>query len=159
MIKKMLAAALALGVSATAAMAADKIKIGVITTLTTPAAVLGNEQMNGFNLALKHLGNKVGGLPVELVVEDDGFKPEIGKQKADKLVKQDNVDVVTGLIWSHVMLASAQVGSGRRQVPDQRQRRALEDGRQELPSRTSSTRPGRTTRCRWPWVRSSTRKA
>ena len=69
--------------------------------------MLGNEQMNGFNLALKHLGNKVGGLPVELVVEDDGFKPEIGKQKADKLVKQDNVDVVTGLIWSHVMLASA----------------------------------------------------
>ncbi|MGI9462710.1 MAG: ABC transporter substrate-binding protein, partial [Aestuariivirgaceae bacterium] len=107
MIKKVLAAALALGVSATAAVAAEKIKVGVITTLTTPAAVLGNEQMHGFNLALKHLGNKLGGLPVELVVEDDGFKPEIGKQKADKLVKQDNVDVVTGLIWSHVMLASA----------------------------------------------------
>ncbi|NNE22401.1 MAG: ABC transporter substrate-binding protein [Rhizobiales bacterium] len=107
MIKKMLAAALALGVSATAAFGAEKIKIGVITTLTTPAAVLGNEQMNGFNLALKHLDNKIGGLPVEMVVEDDGFKPEIGKQKADKLVKQDNVDVVTGLIWSHVMLASA----------------------------------------------------
>ncbi len=107
MIKKILAAALALGVSATAALGAEKIKIGIITTLTTPAAVLGNEQMNGFNLALKHLGNKLGGLPVELVVEDDGFKPDIGKQKAEKLVKQDNVDIVTGLIWSHVMLASA----------------------------------------------------
>ncbi len=108
MIKKLLASAAAAGfaLTATTALAADAIKIGVITTLTTPAAVLGNEQMNGFNLAMKHLGGKAGGLDIDLIAEDDGFKPDVGKQKAEKLVKQDDVDIVTGLIWSHVMLAS-----------------------------------------------------
>jgi len=48
----------------------------------------------------------MGGKAVEFIVEDDGFKPEIGKQKTDKLVKQDDVHFVTGFIWSHVLLAS-----------------------------------------------------
>ena len=106
MMKQILAGALALGLGASAAMAADKVKIGVITTLTTPAAVLGKEQMMGIEMAIEHLGGKVGGLEVELIAEDDGFKPEGGKQAADKLVKQDKVDFVTGIIWSHVLLAS-----------------------------------------------------
>ncbi|MCP5083571.1 MAG: ABC transporter substrate-binding protein [Alphaproteobacteria bacterium] len=92
--------------STTAAVAADKIKVGIITTLVKGPVVLGKEQMNGFNLALKHLGNKLGGLPVELHVEDDSVNPAVGKQAADKLVKQHNVDVVTGVIWSHVLLAT-----------------------------------------------------
>ncbi len=98
-----LAAAL---MSTTAAVAADKIKLGVITTLAKGPVVLGQEQMNGFNLALKHLENKIGGLPVELHVEDDSVNPAVGKQAADKLVKQHDVDVVTGVIWSHVLLAT-----------------------------------------------------
>ncbi|MEO1162122.1 MAG: ABC transporter substrate-binding protein, partial [Pseudomonadota bacterium] len=108
MIRNILAGALALGISATAsaAIAADKVKIGVITTLTTPAAVLGAEQMNGINLAMEHLGGKMGSTEVEIIAEDDGFRPDIGKQKADKLVSQDDVDIVTGIIWSHVLLAS-----------------------------------------------------
>ena len=106
MIQKLLATALALGISATAALAADTIKIGVITTLTTPAAILGKEQMMGMELALEHLGGKMAGKSVELIAEDDGFKPEGGKQAADKLTKQDAVDFVTGVIWSHVLLAS-----------------------------------------------------
>ncbi len=108
MIRKILAGALALGISATAtaAIAAGKVKIGVITTLTTPAAVLGAEQMNGINLAMEHLGGKMGSTEVEIIAEDDGFRPDIGKQKADKLVSQDDVDIVTGIIWSHVLLAS-----------------------------------------------------
>ncbi len=92
--------------STTAAVAADKIKVGIITTLVKGPVVLGKEQMNGFNLALKHLDNKLGGLPVELHVEDDSVNPAVGKQAADKLVKQHNVDVVTGVIWSHVLLAT-----------------------------------------------------
>ncbi len=106
MIKKALAAALALGISASAALAADKVKIGVITTLVKGPTILGEEQMKGFNLALKHLGNKVGGLPVEMYVEDDSVTPAVGKQAADKLIKEHDVDIVTGLIWSHVMLAT-----------------------------------------------------
>ncbi len=62
---------------------------------------------NSVELALEHIGNKMGPLDVELIFEDDGFKPDIGKTKTDKLVKQDDVDFVTGFIWSHVLLASA----------------------------------------------------
>ena len=77
-----------------------------MTTLTTGAAVIGNDMKNAVNLAVEHIGGKMGGKQVEVIFEDDGFKPEIGKQKSDKLVKQDNVDFVAGFIWSHVLLAS-----------------------------------------------------
>lgn len=85
----------------------DPIKIGFVTTLTTPAAVIGNDMKDAFDLAFEHIGGKMAGHPVEIFYEDDGFKPEIGKQAADKLVKQDDVDFVTGFIWSHVLLASS----------------------------------------------------
>ena len=88
------------------ASAADKVKIGFVTTLTTPAAVIGNDMKDAFDLAYEHIGGKMAGLDVEINYEDDGFKPEIGKQKTDKLVKQDDVDFLTGYIWSHVLLAS-----------------------------------------------------
>lgn len=106
MLRKFLAAAALGTLLVQPATAADSVKIGVVTTLTTPAAVVGAEQMNGFNLALEHLGNKMAGLPVELIAEDDGFKPETGKQATDKLIKQANVDFITGFVWSHVMMAS-----------------------------------------------------
>ena len=86
---------------------ADSVKIGFITTLTTPAGVIGADMKNSVELALEHIGNKMGNLDVILIMEDDGFKPDIGKQKTDKLVKQDDVDFVAGYIWSHVLLASA----------------------------------------------------
>ena len=91
---------------ATPAIAAEKVKIGFVTTLTTPAAVIGNDMKAAFDLAYEHIGGKMAGLDVEIIYEDDGFKPEIGKQKTDKLVKQDDVDFITGYIWSHVLLAS-----------------------------------------------------
>ena len=77
-----------------------------ISTLTTPAAVIGEDMKNSAELALEHIRHKMGKLDVDLIMEDDGFKPDIGKQKTDKLVKQDDVDFVTGYIWSHVLLAS-----------------------------------------------------
>lgn len=95
-----------LALVATPAMAADSVKIGFITTLTTSAAVIGNDMRDAVNLAMEHIRGKMGGKKVELILEDDGFKPEIGKQKADKLVKKDDVDFVAGFIWSHVLLAS-----------------------------------------------------
>jgi len=85
---------------------AASVKIGFITTLTTPAGVIGADIKNSVELALEHIGNKMGNLDVVLIMEDDGFKPDIGKQKTDKLVKQDDVDFVAGYIWSHVLLAS-----------------------------------------------------
>ena len=106
MLRKLIAAA-ALGAALIQpAAAADAIKIGVITTVTTGAAVVGTEQLNGMNLALKHLGNKMNGTPVELAVEDDGFKPELGKQAGDKFAADDDVHFVTGIVWSHVLMAA-----------------------------------------------------
>jgi len=100
--------AIAAGLVAAAgsALAEDAVKIGFVTTLTTPAAVIGKDMQNAANLAMEHIGGKMGGKVVELIFEDDGFRPEGGKQKSDKLVKEDNVDFVTGFIWSHVLLAS-----------------------------------------------------
>jgi len=88
------------------AVDAKSVKIGFVTTLTTPAGVIGRDMRDAVNLAVEHIGGKMGNLDAQVIFEDDGFKPETGKQKTDKLVKQDNVDFVTGYIWSHVLLAS-----------------------------------------------------
>jgi branched-chain amino acid transport system substrate-binding protein len=61
---------------------------------------------NSFELALDHLGRKIGGLPVEVIYEDDQQKPDVGKQKTEKLVESDRVNFVVGYIWSNVLLAS-----------------------------------------------------
>jgi len=104
--KSALALAAAAALLASPAFGADKVKIGFVTTLTTPAGVIGRDMVDAVNLAVRDIGGEMAGLPVELIVEDDGFKPEIGKQKTDKLVKQDDVHFVAGFIWSHVLLAS-----------------------------------------------------
>jgi branched-chain amino acid transport system substrate-binding protein len=88
------------------AKGADKVKIGFVTTLTTGAGVIGRDMKDAVDLAVEHIDARMAGLDVEIIYEDDGFKPEIGKQKADKLVKSDDVDFVAGFIWSHVLLAS-----------------------------------------------------
>jgi branched-chain amino acid transport system substrate-binding protein len=105
MLKKTGLAALGLALMASSALAAD-IKIGYVTTLTTPAAVIGADVKDAVDLAMEQLGGKMAGKTVEIIFEDDGFKPEIGKQKTDKLVQQDNVPIVAGYLWSNVLLAS-----------------------------------------------------
>ena len=104
--KTALALAAAAALLASPSFGADKVKIGFVTTVTTPAGVIGRDMVDAVNLAMQDIGGRMGGLEVELIVEDDGFKPEIGKQKTDKLVKQDDVHFVAGFIWSHVLLAS-----------------------------------------------------
>jgi branched-chain amino acid transport system substrate-binding protein len=106
MIRTVMAGALALGVSMSAALAGE-VKIGFITTLTTPAAVIGNDIQDAVELAIEDMGGKMGDLDVRVIFEDDGFRPETGRQKTDKLVDQDDVDFVVGHIWSNVLLASA----------------------------------------------------
>jgi branched-chain amino acid transport system substrate-binding protein len=102
------AAALALaslGLSSPA-LAGDTIKIGFISTFSGPTAVIGNDMRNSFEVALDHLGRKMGGKPVEVIYEDDQQKPDVGKQKTEKLVQSDKVDFIVGYIWSNVLLAS-----------------------------------------------------
>src|SRR5512141_2195769 len=91
---------------ASPASAGDTIKIGFVSTFSGPTAVIGNDMRNSFELALDHLGRKMGGIPVEVIYEDDGFKPETGLQKTQKLIDSDHVDFIAGYIWSNVLLAS-----------------------------------------------------
>ena len=105
--KAVLAAGAAMLLATGPAMAQNKsVKIGFISTFSGPVATIGNDMRNSFELALDHMGRKMGGLPVEVIYEDDGFKPEVGKQKTDKLIESDHVDFIVGYIWSNVLLAS-----------------------------------------------------
>ncbi len=105
--KRIIAAVSALALLASPALAQNKtVKIGFISTFSGPQATIGNDMKNSVELALDHLGRKMGGVPVEVIYEDDAFKPDVGKQKSEKLVQQDKVDFVTGYIWSNVLLAS-----------------------------------------------------
>jgi branched-chain amino acid transport system substrate-binding protein len=93
-------------VLANQASAGDTIKIGFVSTFSGPTAVIGNDMRNSFELALDHIGRKMDGKPVEVIYEDDGQKPDVGKQKTEKLVQSDKVDFIVGYIWSNVLLAS-----------------------------------------------------
>src|SRR5690606_32063280 len=84
------------------AAAEGPVKIGMITTLSTGAGYLGQDVRDGFMLAVAEEDGKLGGVPVEVIIEDDGLKPEIGKQLADRFLEQENVEIVTGLIFSNV---------------------------------------------------------
>lgn len=87
------------------AQAADKVKIGMLTTLSGAGAGLGVDIRDGFDLALKHLGNKMGNLPVEVLTSDDQQNPDVAKQMTERLLKKEKVDFMTGVVFSNVMLA------------------------------------------------------
>ena len=96
-----LAALAAPGVS----LGADKVKVGFLSTLSGPGAGLGVDIRDGFQLALKGLGGKLGGLPAEVLVVDDQQNPDVAKQATDRFLKRDHVDFMTGIVFSNVMLA------------------------------------------------------
>ena len=105
----LLAAAVAAAFSAVLpAQAADKVKIGFISTLSGPGGVLGAAIRDGFNLALEHTGGKVGGLPVEMLIEDDTQKPDVARQHAERMLKRDKVDVMTGIVFQNILQAVEQ---------------------------------------------------
>jgi branched-chain amino acid transport system substrate-binding protein len=85
--------------------AADRIKVGFVSTLSGPGAGLGVDIRDGFNLAIKQLDGKLGGLPAEVIVADDQQSPDVAKQAVDKFLKKDKVDFMTGIVFSNIMLA------------------------------------------------------
>lgn len=87
------------------AFSADKIKVGMVTTLSGAGAGLGIDIRDGFALAVKHLDNKFGNLPVEVIIGDDQQNPDAAKQLVDKMLKKDKVDFMTGIVFSNLMLA------------------------------------------------------
>jgi branched-chain amino acid transport system substrate-binding protein len=96
-----------LGMAATGstAMAADKVKVGLLSTLSGAGAGLGVDIRDGFTLGLKHLGGKLGGLPAEVIIADDQQNADVAKQAAEKLLLKDKVDFMTGIVFSNIMLA------------------------------------------------------
>ncbi len=107
MTKYLICLVAAIALLGTPAEAAEKVKIGFVTTLTTPTAVIGQDMRNAVELALDHIGRKMGSLDVEVVYADDEHNSQKGKQATERLVLRDNVDIVAGYIWSNVLLASA----------------------------------------------------
>ncbi|AZG11233.1 ABC transporter substrate-binding protein [Pigmentiphaga sp. H8] len=89
-----------------AAQAQTPVKIGFITTLSTPAGYIGEDERDGFSLAIKQGGGKLGGVPVELVVEDDALKPANAKQAVDRML-QSGIKLYTGVNFSNVLAAVA----------------------------------------------------
>ena len=85
--------------------AVEPVKIGMITTLSTKAGYLGEDIRDGFQLAIQQEDGKLGGVPVDLLVEDDGRKPEKAKQIAERFMQRDKVKLMTGIVFSNVAIA------------------------------------------------------
>ncbi|MBN4668112.1 ABC transporter substrate-binding protein [Pandoraea nosoerga] len=81
------------------------VKIGFIGTLSGPGGALGQDQYDAFMLAIEQKGGKLGGVPVQVIKEDDQLKPDVGVQAAQKLVERDKVSIITGVTFSNVMMA------------------------------------------------------
>ncbi len=115
---RLLAAAVAAAALAFApiASAQQKLKIGFITTLSGPAGVIGKHMKDSVELAMDHLGGKMGGVPVEAIFGDDQFKPDVGVQVAEEMLKKHQVDIMSGIIWSHVMMGVVPVVTGADKV-------------------------------------------
>ncbi|HEY3076164.1 MAG TPA: ABC transporter substrate-binding protein [Burkholderiales bacterium] len=98
-------AVIAAAALAFSAHAANELKIGFLSTLSGPAGGIGIEIRDGFNLAVKLAGGKLGGLPTEVIFADDTLNPDTGRQLAERLLKRDRVNLMTGVVFSNVMLA------------------------------------------------------
>src|SRR5262245_37640221 len=99
--------ALALTLLVQPAAAQAPMKIGFVSTFSGPQGQLGEEIHAGFQVALEQLGGKLGGIPVEILVGDDQTKPDVARQLVDKMIEQDKVDILTGMLNSSVLLAIA----------------------------------------------------
>lgn len=102
---KALAACGALALSMSPAAAQEKLKVGIMVTLSGPSAVLGQQARDGFQLAVRQLGGKLGGLDTEVVVVDDELKPDVAVTKVRGLLERDQVNFVVGPIFSNVLQA------------------------------------------------------
>ena len=104
---KSFAAALVATCLAVPALAQAPVQIGLITTLSGPGGYLGEDSRAAFQLAVEMGGGKLGGVPVQVMVEDDALKPGQGKEIAERLMKNEKVKLFTGIIFSNVLAAVA----------------------------------------------------
>jgi branched-chain amino acid transport system substrate-binding protein len=105
-------AAASVALSSPALAQQQRLKIGFITTMSGPQGVIGKHMKDSVELALEHLKGKVGGLDAEVIYGDDQTKPDVGVQVAEEMLKKNQVDFVSGVIWSNVMMAVMPVVTG-----------------------------------------------
>ncbi len=96
------ALAIAFAVSATAQ---QPVKIGLMVTLSGSLGALGQDMHDAFMLVVERNRGRLGGVPVQILVEDDQFKPEVATQIVDKLIEKEKVPIVTGITGSNIMMA------------------------------------------------------
>ena len=91
----------------TAAFGQTPLKIGFVATFSGPVGTLGQDQYDAFMLAVEQRGGKLGGVPVQVLKEDDQLKPELATQIVQKLIERDNVPIITGITGSQIIMAVA----------------------------------------------------
>jgi branched-chain amino acid transport system substrate-binding protein len=94
-----------LAASGVQALAADPIKVGIALDISGPFSSAGTEARDGYNLAIKLLGGKLGGQPAEFVQADMAGSPDQAKQLVDRFVQREKINLFTGPIASNVALA------------------------------------------------------
>ena len=100
----LIAAALTLA-GATAVSAQTPLKIGYINTFSGPIGLIGQDMYDAFMLKIEQNDGRLGGVPVEVIKQDDQFKPEVAVQITEKLIEKENVPIITGVAASNVMMA------------------------------------------------------
>ncbi len=111
-------ALIGLGPVLAAEPAAGSLKVGVVLPLTGDQAKFGEIEKNSFLLGLEEI-NKAGGVngkQIELLIEDDTGKPDVGRSAVEKLISRDNVICLTGGYSSSVAYAICAVAQ-QRKVP------------------------------------------
>lgn len=103
---KFVSAAVAGLLLSTSSIALAQVKVGLSAALSGGQAVVGQDQVDGFMLAVEQLGGKLGGQQATVIKEDDQLKPEIGIQITRKFLDKDKVDAIVGLGFSNVLMAS-----------------------------------------------------
>src|SRR5437867_13372202 len=84
--------------------AADRVKVGFVSTLSGPNAAIGGDIRDGFHLPLKLGGGKLGGLPAEVLIGDDQLKPENAKPLAGRYLRLGELDFITRTVLSYIVV-------------------------------------------------------
>jgi len=112
--KILFAGCLGVGVAAAAPAGAEELRIGYIAPVTGIFAQVGKDMVDGFQLYLAEHNNKLGGMDVKFIVEDDQGKPDAGVTKVKKLILQDKVHMFIGGLLASTGYAVAPVSTAEK---------------------------------------------
>ena len=83
------------------------LKIGMITTLSGPGGYIGQDIRDGFQIALDQEQGRLGGQAVQMMIEDDGFRPPQGKAVVERFLRNERIRLFTGVVFSNILGAVA----------------------------------------------------